>query len=134
MFVVYDSPMQVFAGNPSQGMLEPEFMELLGSLPTTWDETIILDAKVGEYIVSARKKGENWFIGGMGDWSERDINVTFDFLEKENYNATICKDGVNADRYAADYVIKKDFPVKKDDSMKIHLAPGGGFLIRLDKK
>ena len=56
MFIVYDSPMQVFSGNPSEGIMEPEFMELLGSLPTTWDETIITHAKVGEYIVTVRKK------------------------------------------------------------------------------
>ena len=80
MFIVYDSPMQVFSGNPSEGMREPEFMELLGHLPTTWDETIITDAKVGEYIVTARQKGNNWFIAGMTDWSARDITVKFDFL------------------------------------------------------
>ena len=134
MFVVYDSPMQIFSGNPSEGWQEPEFMEFLGNLPTTWDETVIIDAKVGEYIVSARKKGNDWFIGGMGDWSERDLNVKFDFLDDGNYLATICKDGLNADRYAADYVFEKDIPFKKDDGLKIHLAPGGGFLIRLDKQ
>lgn len=134
MFVVYDSPMQVFSGNPGEGLREPEFMELLGNLPTTWDETIIPDAKVGEYIVSARRKGNNWFIGGMGDWSERDLTVTFDFLDEGSYKATICKDGLNADRYAADYILQKEDAVKKNDKIKIHLAPGGGFLVRLDKQ
>ena len=134
MFVVYDSPMQIFTGNPSEGMRESEFMELLGSLPTTWDETIITHAKVGEYIVTARKKGNDWFIAGMGDWSARNLDITFDFLDDGNYKATICKDGINADRYAADYVIQKEVPVKKNDGIKIHLAPGGGFLIRLDKQ
>lgn len=134
MFVVYDSPVQIFSGNPSEGWREPEFMEFLGNLPTTWDQTIILDAKVGEYIVSARKKGNDWFIGGMGDWSERDLTVKFDFLNAGNYLATICKDGLNADRYAADYVFEKDIPINKNDELKIHLAPGGGFLIRLDKQ
>ncbi len=133
MFVVYDSPMQIFSGNPSEGWREPEFMEFLGNLPTTWDETLILHAKVGEYIVSARKKGHDWFIGGMGDWTERDLTVKFDFLDDGNYAATICKDGLNADRYAADYVFEKDIPIKMNDELKIHLAPGGGFLIRLDK-
>ena len=113
-------------------MREPEFMELLGSLPTTWDETIIPQAKVGEYIVTVRKKGNDWFIAGMCDWTPRDIDITFDFLDDENYEATICKDGINADRYAADYVIQKEM-VKKNDVINIHLAPGGGFLIRLDK-
>ncbi len=134
MFVVYDSPMQIFAGNPSDGMREPEYMELLGSLPTTWDETIIPDAKVGEYIVSVRKKGTDWYIGGLGDWSARDLTVKLNFLDDGNYSATICKDGINADRYAADYVIQKNIPVRKNDTINIHLAPGGGFLIRLDRK
>ena len=133
MFVVYDSPMQVFAGNPSEGTREPEFMKFLGNLPTTWDETIILDAKVGEYIVSARKKGDEWYIGGMCDWSERDLAVTFDFIDEGPYKATICKDGVNADRYPADYQFQRDLPVKKNDEITLHLAPGGGFVIRLEK-
>jgi alpha-glucosidase len=134
MFIIYDSPMQIFAGNPSDGMREPEFMGLLGSLPTLWDETIITDAKVAEYIVSARKKENDWFIGGMCDWTPRDVTVKFDFLDDAKYSATICKDGINADRYAADYVIQKNVFIKKNDTMKIHLAPGGGFLIRLDKQ
>jgi alpha-glucosidase len=70
----------------------------------------------------------------MGDWTERDLTVNFDFLDEGNYFATICKDGINADRYAADYLLQKDIPVSKNDSVKIHLAPGGGFLIRLDKQ
>lgn len=134
MFVVYDNPMQLFSGNPSQAWLEPEFMELLGSIPTTWNETNILDGKVGQYIVTAREKGSNWFIGGMTDWSARDIDIKFDFLDEgSNYKTTICKDGVNAERYAADYILM-DTIIKKNDSIKIHLAPGGGFLIKLEKK
>ena len=133
MFVVYDNPMQIFSGNPSQAWLEPQFMELLGTVPTTWDETTILDGKVGEYIITARKKGEDWFIGGMTDWSARDFIIKLDFLDKGNYMATICKDGVNADRYAADYTLT-DSPVNKNDPVKVHLAPGGGFLIRIKKR
>jgi alpha-glucosidase len=134
MFVVYDSPMQIFGGNPSEGMREPEFMELMASIPTTWDETIIKDAKIGKYIVTARKKGNDWYVGGMSDWTERDLTVKFDFLDGGNYKATICKDGVNADRYAADYVIQKEVQIKKDSELKIHLAPGGGFIIKLLKQ
>ena len=81
-----------------------------------------------------KQLGNDSFIGGMTDWFERDLNVTFDFLDDVNYKATICKDAINADRYAADYVLQKDVPVKKNKSMKIHLPPGGGFLIRLNKQ
>jgi alpha-glucosidase len=133
MFLVFDNPMQIFGGNPSQAWLEPKFTELMGSLPTTWDETKIMDGKVGEYIVTARQKNANWYIGGMTDWEARDINLKFDFLDEGEYKATICKDGINADRYASDYILI-DTLVKKDEEMKIHLAPGGGFLIRLIKK
>ncbi|WP_299585556.1 glycoside hydrolase family 97 protein [Mucilaginibacter sp.] len=134
MFVVYDNPMEIFSGNPSQAWLEPKFMELLGSIPTTWDQTNVLDGKVGEYIVTARQKGNNWFIAGMSNWTPRDVAVKFDFLDASgSYKATICKDGVNADRYAADYILN-DISIKKDDIIKIHLAPGGGFLIKLVKE
>lgn len=133
MYAVYDSPIQFFSGNPSQGFMEPQFMELLGSIPTLWDETIIPDAKVGEYIVTARKNGNNWYIGGMTDWTPRDIELSFDFLNEGNYDATICKDGINADRYASDYTIDSS-TVNKNDKLKIHLAPGGGFLIVLKKQ
>ncbi|WP_153799003.1 glycoside hydrolase family 97 protein [Foetidibacter luteolus] len=133
MFVVYDSPVQIFSGNPSEGVLEPAFMELLGNLPTAWDETIIQDAKVAEYIVTVRKKGDSWFVAGMNDWKQRDVVVKFDFLDDAAYKAVICKDGINADRYAADYAIENKEAVRKSDTLKIHLAPGGGFLIRLDK-
>jgi alpha-glucosidase len=133
MFVVYDNPMQIFGGNPSQAWLEPAFTELMGSLPTTWDETNILDGRAGEYIVTARQKGADWYIGAMTDWSARDIDLKFDFLAEGDYKATICKDGVNAERYAADYILS-DTIVKKNDVLKIHLAPGGGFLVRLVKQ
>ncbi|SFP81253.1 glycoside hydrolase family 97 protein [Parafilimonas terrae] len=133
MLAVYDNPMQFFAGNPSQGFTEPAYMELWGSIPTTWDQTIILDAKVGEYIITAREKDGNWYIGGMSNWSERDLPVNFDFLDEgSKYKATICKDGMNAERYASDYIIDS-LTVTKKDNMQMHLAPGGGFLIKLEK-
>jgi alpha-glucosidase len=135
MFVVYDSPMQIFSGNPSEAYLEPTFMELLGSIPTTWDETIILDAKVGDYIVTARRKDSDWYVAGMGDWSTYDLDLQFDFLDNNSlYAATICKDGINADRYAADYALSNNPRIKHNEKMKIHLAPGGGFLIKLKKQ
>jgi len=134
MFVVFDNPMEIFGGNPSQAWMEPEFTELMASVPTTWDETNILDGKVGEYIVTMRQKGTNWYLGGMSNWTARNINIKFDFLDASgSYKTTICKDGVNADRYAADYILIKT-TVKKNDEIKIHLAPGGGFLIRLEKQ
>jgi alpha-glucosidase len=133
MFVVFDNPMEIFGGNPSQAWMEPKFTELMGSIPTTWDETKILDGSVGKYIITARQKGADWFLGGMTNWDARDLTLKFDFLDEGNYKATICKDGINADRYAADYVLEY-IEVKRNDSLKFHLEPGGGFFIKLEKR
>jgi alpha-glucosidase len=132
MFVVYDNPMQIFSGNPSQGLLEPAFMELLGSIPTTWDETLIPAARVGDYLITARKKGDDWFIGGLTNWDTRTIPLVLDFLDPGSYHATICADGVNADRYASDYLITEK-TIRKNDTLMVNMANGGGWLLRLRK-
>ena len=130
MFLVYDSPLQIFSGNISQGLKEPQFMELLGSIPTTWEETKILDGKVGEYIITARRKGKDWYVAALNNSNARDIKLQFDFLNSGNFKTIICKDGVNAHNYGADYeLLEKAF--KKTSVETIHLAPGGGFLLRL---
>ena len=133
MFVVYDDPLPIFSGNPSQGYLEPKFMELLGSIPSAWDTTIVIDAKVGNYIITARRKNNDWYIAGITDSSARDFNVDLSFLSEGNYNTTICKDGINADRNAMDYAIEEK-TLTANDKLQIHLAPAGGFLVRLKKE
>ena len=132
MFVVYDSPLQIFSGNISQGFKEPECMELLGSVPTTWDETKILQGKIGEYIITARRKGDDWFIGGLNNEVARGIILPLDFIAAGSYQATLCKDGINANSYAADYELTTS-NVQQGSSIKISLATGGGFLLRLTK-
>jgi alpha-glucosidase len=130
MFVVYESPIQLFSGNPSQGLLEPAFMELIGGIPTVWDETIVLDGKVGEYIVTARKKGNVWYIGGMSNWQGRTVEVDFLFLQDGEYTATLAIDGVNADRHPSDYTISQQV-LNKDSKIKLTMAKGGGFVVVL---
>lgn len=131
MFVVYESPIQLFSGNPSQGHLEPEFMSLVGDIPTTWDETIVLDGQLGEYIVTARKKGNDWYIGGMSNWAGKTVEVDFSFVGEGSYDATVAIDGVNADRYPSDYSISQK-PIER--KMKFTMAKGGGFVVVLKKK
>jgi alpha-glucosidase len=133
MFVVYESPVQLFSGNPSQGHLEPDFMNLIGSIPTVWDETLVLDAKLGEHIVTARKNGDDWFIGGMSNWDGKNVEINFDFLGNGNFEMSVMSDGVNADRYPSDYLITKE-TVDKISRKKIAMAKGGGFVLILKKK
>lgn len=133
MFVVYESPIQFFAGNPSQGLKEPAFMELLGSIPTVWDTTRILDARLGDYVVTARKKGSDWYIGAINDSTARELTISLDFLPPGSYQATICEDGINADRYPADYRLSEAILTSKN-TLKLPLAPGGGYLVRLRRR
>ncbi len=123
MFIIYESPIQIFSGNPSQGLMEPAFMELLGSIPTTWDTTIVIDGKVGDYIVTGRKKGSDWFVGAMTDWTARELVVDLSFLTDQAYQATICKDGINADRYPSDYLLET-IKLTSKDKLTIKMAPG----------
>jgi alpha-glucosidase len=132
MFIVYDSPLQVFSGNPSQGLMEPEFMQLLGSFPTTWDETNILEGSIGEFIVTARKNGKDWYIGGMTNWTPREIELATDRIEPGTYNAVLCRDGINADKYPSDYTIE-NFEWQKGQPLKVFMAPGGGFVLKLTR-
>lgn len=133
MFVVYESPIQLFSGNPSTGIQEPLFMQLLGSIPTTWDDTRIIDGKIGEFIITARKKGEDWYMGAMTNWTARDLETTLDFLGPGNFEAEICEDGINADRYASDYKISR-VTVNAKTILSIKMAPGGGYMVRFKKQ
>lgn len=133
MFVVYDSPMPIFSGNPSQAYLEPAFMEFLGTIPPAFDDTQVLDAQLGDYIVTARRKGPDWYIGGMTDWTPRDLDLSLRFLGEGTFEATVCSDGINADRNPVDYQLITQ-TVRAGDPLKVHLAPGGGFVIRLRRQ
>ena len=133
MFVVYDSPMPIFSGNPSQAYLEPAFMEFLGTLPAAFDETRVLNAQLGDYIVTARRRGTDWYIGGMTDWTARDLTVSLDFLGPGTFEATLCADGPNADRNPVDYQLTAK-SIGAGDPLTVHLAPGGGFVVRLRRK
>ena len=130
MFVTYDSPLQIFSGNISQGLREPVFMALLGAIPTTWDETKVLQGRIGEFIITARQKGNEWFVAGLNGKEERDIELSLDFLKPGRYNVTVCQDGVNANNYAADYLISQK-RIDTGEKWVIHMANGGGFLVRL---
>jgi alpha-glucosidase len=133
MFVVYESPLQLFSGNLSDAIREPRLMDLLGSLPTVWDETIILDARLGKYILEARRNGDNWYIGSMNDWSPKEFSFDLSFLKAGNYHMESGADGINAARNPQDYKINKS-EVTQKDTITVTLAPGGGFVARIIKE
>ena len=80
MYVVYESPLQMLADSPSNYLREPETMEFLGRSPRVWDETRVLDAKIADYVVVARRSGRDWYVGAMTDWTPRELEIDFSFL------------------------------------------------------
>ena len=130
LYVVFESPFNMLCDAPSNYMRELESTEFIANIPTVWDESIVLDGKMGEYIVTARRAGNVWYVGGITDWTARDIEVDCSFLGDKTYDATLFKDGVNAHRVGRDYKCES-FRIKNDSKLKIHLAPGGGFALKI---
>jgi alpha-glucosidase len=126
-YVVYVSPLQVVAGNFSQYLQDAEFIKIIGDIPTAWDQSVALDGVLGEFMVVARQKGADWYVGAITNWDPRDVTVDLSFLGEGKYSANIYQDGVNADKNAEDYkIVRKTF--SKDDALTFHLAPGGGWV------
>ena len=130
MYVVYEAPLQMLSDSPSNYLREPEIMDFLGAVPTEWDDTKVLDARIAEYVVVARKNGSDWYVGAMTDWTPRELEVDFSFLPEGNFQMEAFQDGVNAERMGSDYKMQKS-QVSKTTKLKIKLAPGGGWAARI---
>ena len=134
MYVIFESPLQMLCDSPSKYLSEQECMEFLSPVPSVWDNSIVLDAKIRNYAYMARKSGEDWYLGGMGNEEKNTAKFKLDFLDEgQKYTMTLFRDGVNADRYAEDYK-KTVKTVTSEDSMTIDLAPSGGFVAILKKQ
>ena len=130
LYMVLDSPFNMLCDTPSNYEREKECTDFISAVPTVWDETIVLDGKMGEYIITARRQGNTWYIGGITNWDARDLEVDLSFLADKTYSGKLFKDGVNAHRIGRDYQ-SEAIQAKKGDKVKIHLAPGGGFALTL---
>lgn len=129
MYVVYFSPLQMLCDAPTAYMKFPSVLEMIASIPTTWDETVVLDGEYGEYIIVARRKGEEWYIGGLNNEEERSVSINLDFLDDRKYQYKMLSDGINANRIAEDYKISKG-QLSKGAVIDVLMKKGGGFLLR----
>ena len=106
---------------------EQECTKFIADIPTIWDETIVLDGKLGEYTVIARRSGERWYIGGITNWDEREINIDLSELNLKNNEGIEFRDGVNADKIARDYV--KSNIIIDNNMYNAKMSKGGGFVL-----
>lgn len=134
LYVVMYSPLQMAADLIENYEKFPDAFQFIVDVPVDWSETKVLQAEPGDYIITARKdkKSDSWFIGAITDEQAREFNVKLDFVSADKYQITIYKDASDADwqKNPMKYEIEKK-TVKKNEVLKLKLAPGGGCAIML---
>ena len=133
MYVIFEEPIKMLSDNPTIYMKEQECTDFIAKFPTTFDETVAIDGKVGEYVALARRKADTWYVGAMSNWDARELTLDFSFLPKGTYEAEVFRDGINADREATDYK-KEVIKIDSRDKVKIQLSAGGGWAAILKKQ
>lgn len=126
-YVIFESPFNMLCDSPSNYRDEEECSRYIAEIPTIWDETIALDGKVGEYIIIARRSGDRWYVGGITNWEEREIEIDLSKLNLKRHQATEFRDGVNANKIAEDYA--KNIISIDNGTYTAQMSKGGGFVL-----
>lgn len=126
MYTTFEAPLQMMADSPTKYAQNQECTDFIAQIPTTFDETVALDGKLGEYTVIARRKGSVWYVAAMTDWTARDLTISLDFIGEGQHTADIFADGVNAHKEATDYKHTQQTVTSKD-RLTVHLSSGGGW-------
>ena len=124
LYVVDFVPSQMVSDAPSAYANQPAF-QFIRDVPTTWDETRVLQGYPAENITIARRKGRNWYLGSITNWTARDVSLPLSFLGSGQYTATIYRDADDASTNPQNVSIEKK-TVQQHDTLSLHLAPGGG--------
>ena len=129
LFVVFESAFEMVADYPEAYRGQPE-LPFISAVPTVWDETRVLNGQVGEWITIARRRGNEWFVGSITDWSARELDVPLDFLGDGEYIAEIYADAADAAAQPTHTAISQQ-RVRQATKLHLKLAPGGGCAIRI---
>jgi alpha-glucosidase len=129
-YIIFESPLNMLCDNPSAYRDEPECTAFIAAVPTVWDNTIALEGRVGEYIATARQKGNDWYVGALTNWDGRTLDIDLSFLPAGNYSIEVFQDGVNADRVARDFIHEKS-SLGVNRKLKITMASGGGYIAKI---
>jgi len=129
MYVCFDNPNPMLADYPTAYEGQPGF-DFLKLVPTWWDETRVLTGKIGEVLVTARRKGATWYLGGMSAKKPRELELSLSFLGANRYAATVWKDGPDA-TIDPNQLKAETLNVSSSDQLRVHMAVDGGFVARL---
>ena len=126
--IVFLSPVLHFSDHYSY-YLESPMRDLLSAVPTIWDETLVLPCtEMGKVVAYARRKGNDWWIGVMNGDQPREISISLDFLKKKGKAALVYDDDNRLDG-----VKREDRNVSPQETLRMKLRPGGGFVARISK-
>ncbi len=129
MYVVFDNPLVMLSDSPDEYRKYPDILKYLSNVPTTWDDTRVLEAKVGEYAIVAKRKGNTWYVGGMNAWGARTVQTTLSFLNKgTEYEAEVFEDTPESNENANSYSHKTK-KVVSNQPYDFKMASGGGFVM-----
>ena len=132
MYVVFLSPLQMLADSPTHYRMNPQSLPFLRQVPVTWDETVVLQAAVGEVAAVARRKDRHWYVGALTNWKPRELKLPLEFLDEGvAYQLTGWSDGLNADKYGDDVAVAQ-LRVDRRGELDVRLAPGGGYAAILE--
>ena len=127
LFVILSSPMTMLPDSPSDYYREQECTDFLAKIPVEWDETRLLEGKIGRYTILGRRAGDQWFVGAITDWGARKFTLNTDFLNKGKYQVDIISDGINADTRAEDYK-RSTIYIQKGEDIELNMVSGGGWV------
>lgn len=129
MFVVLSAPFASLCDSPDAYRKYPDILKFLAEAPTSWDKTIPLKARVGEYAVVAKQKGDTWYVGGLNAWNPRDVSFACSFLEPgKKYVAEVFCDKKASNKNANLYE-RKAIQIEPDAMLEMSMASGGGFIL-----
>ena len=133
-YVLLYSPWQMAADMIENYEHQPAF-SFVESVPTDWEKTVVVNAKIGNYITIARKDkaSDDWYVGSATDVDARDLSIDLSFLDKDReYMAEVYADGPGADFRSNPYpLMYQRIKVTYASSLRLHLAPSGGSAIRI---
>ena len=134
LYVVIYSPLQMAADLPENYLAHPDSFQFIRDVPADWEDTRVLDARIGDYVTIARKEsgGDNWYLGALTDEDGRTLDVPLSFLDEgRRYTAQIYRDGDKANwKTAPQDIVIEERSVTRGDTLTLKLAPGGGQAIR----
>lgn len=129
LYVCLDNPAPMVADFPAAYRGQPGF-DFVREVPTWWDETRVLQAEVGRLLVTARRRGETWYLGGIAAGEPRELSVPLSFLGAGEFALRLWRDGAEVEKDPNQLAVE-DSAVSPAGILKIRVGSGGGFVCRL---